>query len=120
MPRCSFLLPPPAALPPAAEGKQSPLADEDKAAVREVMLEGVTRAPHAVRVQVSWELPAWFVNCVYKLQSRLALQRRRLRMCRLWPGGLSGSCCMVAGSALLELAGRLLGHVLLLLRCWSE
>lgn len=36
----------------AAEGKQSPLADEDKAAVREVMLEGVTRAPHAVRVQV--------------------------------------------------------------------
>ena len=37
----------------AAEGKQSPLADEDKAAVREVMLEGVMRAPHAVRVQVS-------------------------------------------------------------------
>lgn len=37
----------------AEEGKASPLAEEDKAAVRGVMVEGVTRAPHAVRVQLA-------------------------------------------------------------------
>jgi hypothetical protein len=42
-----------------AEGKVSPLAEEDKAAVRSVMVEGVTRSPHAVRVQLA--------ECVRKL-----------------------------------------------------
>ncbi|KAL4855989.1 Importin beta-like SAD2 [Chlorella vulgaris] len=41
------------------EGKVSPLAEEDKAAVRGVMVEGVTRSPHAVRVQLA--------ECVRKL-----------------------------------------------------
>lgn len=44
--------PPAVAAAAAAEGKVSPLAEEDKAAVREVMVDGVTRAPHAVRVQL--------------------------------------------------------------------
>lgn len=37
---------------PSEEGKASPLAEEDKAAVREALLEGITRAPPAVRVQL--------------------------------------------------------------------
>ena len=41
-----------APIPRCAEGQVSPLAAEDKEAVRGLMLEGVTRAPHAVRVQL--------------------------------------------------------------------
>ena len=36
----------------SAEGQASPLAEGDKAAARELVLEGLTRAPHAVHVQV--------------------------------------------------------------------
>lgn len=44
--------PRPLRLSSAADGKPGPLAPEDKEAVRGMMLEGVTRAPHAVWVQV--------------------------------------------------------------------
>lgn len=70
-----------------AEGKPSPLAEEDKAAVRDVMLEGVTRAPHAVRVQVRGETfccRCWFccseaLHCCPRFCRRLLLQHCRLQ-----------------------------------------
>ena len=50
--------------PPPAEGKPCLLAEEDKAAVREAMLEGIARSPHAVRVQLG-ECVRSLVYCDY-------------------------------------------------------
>ncbi|PSC72993.1 importin beta-like SAD2 [Micractinium conductrix] len=48
----------------AEEGKPCLLAEEDKAAVREAMLEGIARSPHAVRVQLG-ECVRSLVYCDY-------------------------------------------------------
>ena len=47
-----------------ADKKPSPLAEEDKAAVREMIVEGVVRAPHSVKVQLG-ECVRSMIYCDY-------------------------------------------------------